>query len=290
MKLSCNTIEDMLPLVVEGLASEDTVKLVNEHVQACSKCNEEYMRLGEAKISYKSISKPETLPLKSIRRKLKNKNIYIGLLSALILFLSLVIALNIATKPIPLSYMEAIESTKLEDGKLFIKFNPIVSNYSIESYGPNHDIMAWKTNISRPFNKGEAKNTLVNIDNENPTTVYYINQTNELDKLIYGKVPHKGRLTLPRLAMNYYLLIMTFLFIIGVFLYLLLKRARKIRRILKIVIIFAFSYILGSLFGSSGNTHHIIRDFCFVLVTSILFFSIIILLVYKESFLNMKRL
>jgi predicted anti-sigma-YlaC factor YlaD len=75
MKLNCNIIQDILPLVVEDLASEDTVKLINDHIETCPKCNEEYIKLKESKISYKSISKPETVPLKSIRRKLKNRNI-----------------------------------------------------------------------------------------------------------------------------------------------------------------------------------------------------------------------
>ncbi len=35
MKLSCNIIRDLLPLYVEGLASEDTRKAVEEHIAAC---------------------------------------------------------------------------------------------------------------------------------------------------------------------------------------------------------------------------------------------------------------
>ena len=290
MKLSCNIIQDILPLVVEDLASEDTVKLINDHIETCSKCNEEYMELKTSKISYKAISKSETVPLKSIRRKLKNKNIYIGLLSALIICLSLVIALNIATKPIPLSYMQAIESTKVENEKLFIEVKPKVSNYSIVSYGSNHDIMAWKTNVSKFFDSGEPKNTVITIDDRKSTIVSYISQADEPDKLIYGKIDGQGRITLPRLAMNYYLLAITSIFIIAIFLYLIFKNTDKIKKIAKIIIIFSLSYILGhiSIFGGSGTTHHIIRDLYFVIVSFILFFSIIILLVYKESFLNLR--
>ena len=286
MNLNCNIIQDLLPLVVEDLASEDTVKFVNNHMDACSECNEEYMKLRDSNTSYKSTNKPETIPLQRIRRRLKNRNIYIGILSALIICLSLVIVLNIATKPIPLSYTEAIESTKVEYEKLYIKFNPIVSNYSIVSYGSNHDIMAWKTNISNFFGMGDPKNTVINIDNENLTIVNYISQADEPDKLLYGKVDYDGQITLPRLATNYYLLAITSVFIIAMFLYLLFKNTNKLKNVLKIVIIFTLSYILGhiSIFGGSGATHHIIRDLCFVITASILFFSIIILLVYKKHF------
>lgn len=290
MKLSCNIIKDILPLVAEDLASDDTVKLIKDHIETCPKCNEEYMELKSSKTSYKAINKSGTIPLKSIKRKLKNRNIYIGLLSALIICLILVITVNIATKPIPLSYMEAIESTKVENGKLFIRFNPVVSNYSIESYGSNHDIMAWKTNISKFFVNGEPKNTVITIDESKSTIVGFINQTGEPDKLIYGKIDDQGRLSLPRLAMNYYLLAMTFLFISAIFLYFLFKNTDKIKKILKILIIFTLSYSLGhiSIFGGSGTTHHIIRDLSFVVVSCILYFTIIILLAYKDFFLNIK--
>lgn len=290
MKLSCNIIQDILPLVVEDLASEDTVKLINDHIETCPKCNEEYMELKASKISYKAINKPETVPLKSINRKLKNKNIYIGLLSALIICLSLVIAVNIVTKPIPLSYMEAIESTKVENEKLFIEFKPRVSNYSIVSYESSHDVMAWKTIASKFFDSGEPKNTVINIDDEKSTIVNYISQGGEQDKLLYGKVDYKGQVSLPRLAMNFYLKAMTFVFIIAIFLSLVFKNIDKIKKILKIIIISTLSYILGhiSIFGVGGPTYHIVRDFYFVIGACILFFSIIILLIYKEFFLNIR--
>lgn len=50
MKLSCDTIQDMLPLVAEDLASEDTVKLVKEHIKDCKDCKLEYEDIKETKI------------------------------------------------------------------------------------------------------------------------------------------------------------------------------------------------------------------------------------------------
>lgn len=287
MKLTCNIIKDILPLAAEDLASDDTVRLINDHIETCPRCKEEYMKLKSPKISHNSINRTETIPLKSIKRKLKIRNIYVGLLSALIIGLLLILIINIATKPIPLSYTEAIDSRRIENGKLFIKFNPIVSNYSIDSYGSRHTIMAWKTNVSKFFNRGEAKNTVINIDNEKSTIVSFISQIGELDKIMYGKIDGQGQLTLPRLAMNYYLLAMTTLFVVAIFLFFLFKNVVQIKKILKIIIIFTLSYILGhiSIFGGSGTTHHIIRDLYFVIASCTLYFIIIILLVYKDFFL-----
>lgn len=289
MKINCNIIQDILPIAIENLASEDTMLLVNEHIKNCPRCYEEYNNLKKSKADYKSIESVDTIPLKSIKMKLKNKNIYTAVLSALVICLLLIITLNIATKPIPISYEHAIESIKIEDNKLFIKFNPVVSNYSISSSNLNHDIMAWRTNISNFFNISEAKNTVIDLDNNNSTVVHYITQTNKPDKLIYGKVDYKGQITLPRLSINYYFLTIVSIFIISILLYLLFKNNKKIKKILKISTIFSLSYILGyiSIFGHISSTHHITRYLFFVVLASILFFSIIILLVYKDYFLNL---
>ena len=47
MKITCNIIEDLLPLYVDDMVSEDSRKLVEEHLKecpACRKMQEEMMR------------------------------------------------------------------------------------------------------------------------------------------------------------------------------------------------------------------------------------------------------
>lgn len=38
MKISCNVIEDLLPLYHDGVCSEDSRKMVEEHLRTCEKC------------------------------------------------------------------------------------------------------------------------------------------------------------------------------------------------------------------------------------------------------------
>lgn len=294
MKLTCNTIQDILPLVVEDLASEDTVKLINGHIENCTECSREYEELKSAKLDFKAKNQLESIPLKNINEKLKNMNIYIGLVSALIISLLLIIGLNLATKPIPLSFEEAVESTQVEDGKVFIKFMPEVCNYNIVFNNYNeieYEVMAWKTNISSLFKRGESKTTVISIDEEKPVLVRYISQASELDKLIYGKDQEEGSLTLPRLAMNYYLVLMTIIFIIIGILSFIFRKMDKINKITKIIMILALSYIFSHIvmFGFGGSTYHLNRDLSFVIITTILIFSIFILLVYKDNFMKTKE-
>ncbi len=295
MKLSCNTIQDLLPLVVEDLASEDTVNLVEEHIRDCPLCRREYEDLKAAKIDYKAKNQLESIPLKKVKRKLKSRNIYIGVLTALIVSLLLFVGLDKLTKPIPLSFQEAIESTEIEDGKIFIEFKEEVSNYNIVSgdYDEiNYDIMAWKTSIGNLFERGEAKTTVINIDEEKPVFVRYISQDSELDKFIYGKGQEGHSLTLPRLAMNYYFFLMGIIFLISVILSFIFRRMDRIKKIVNTIMIFSLSYISAHiliLFASEGRTHHMSRDLTFVIITTILIFTILLLLVYRDTLMKTKE-
>ena len=40
-KLSCEVIRDLLPLYVEGLASDESNALVEEHLAGCAACRDE---------------------------------------------------------------------------------------------------------------------------------------------------------------------------------------------------------------------------------------------------------
>lgn len=41
MNITCNVILDLIPLVVDGVASEDSIIIVNEHVKSCESCKAE---------------------------------------------------------------------------------------------------------------------------------------------------------------------------------------------------------------------------------------------------------
>lgn len=293
MKLSCNTIRDILPLVADDLASEDTVKLVNDHMETCEGCREEYQEIksGDTFIDKEGI---ETIPLKNIKRKLRTKNIYTGVLTAFIVSLILLLAIDKTTKPIPISFNKAVESTRYEDGRIFIQFTPEVTDYDITSYGSNYDIMAWKTNIGRIFKSSEPKNTVVDVNKEKNSTVYYIDQGEELDHRIYGPIYGRGdgggRLTLPRLAMNYYVYIMGIIFLVFLSLSIIFRKKEKLKKITDSIMLLSLSYVIAHILilGSQTSTHHIIRDLSFVIASMFLIFSIFIAVRYKYDFMNRK--
>ena len=48
MNISCKVIQDLLPLYHDGVTSLETNALVEEHLQTCEACQEEFHKLQEA--------------------------------------------------------------------------------------------------------------------------------------------------------------------------------------------------------------------------------------------------
>lgn len=132
MKITCNIIEDLLPLYVDDMVSEDSRKLVEEHLKecpACRKMQEEMMRenclsAGRKDGNSAQINKTEAEPLKKIRRRIRKKRIL-----SVILTVALVAAAGgighywYYDKENYISWDEANISVK--DGKVYSTVSPL---------------------------------------------------------------------------------------------------------------------------------------------------------------------
>ena len=87
MKISCDVIEDLLPLYVDDMVSEDSRQLVEEHLKACPTCRrmqEEIMRENHltdvkkrAVILYRQIKWKQNCS-KKVRCKIRKKENCVG--------------------------------------------------------------------------------------------------------------------------------------------------------------------------------------------------------------------
>ena len=81
-KISCNVYQDILPLYVDGVVSEDTKAFVDEHLAECENCRAELKKMSQ------TIDLPaenETKPFEEIKKQWARKNTLIwGLSLALI--------------------------------------------------------------------------------------------------------------------------------------------------------------------------------------------------------------
>lgn len=55
MKISCDVILDLIPLVKDGVASDDSVAIVNEHIKGCQSCKSEFETFENTSIEQTSI-------------------------------------------------------------------------------------------------------------------------------------------------------------------------------------------------------------------------------------------
>lgn len=140
MKMSCNIIEDLLPLYVDDMVSEDSRKLVEEHLKECPSCRkmqEEMVKenrlsaSGNRSNSAKT-NKTEAESLKKIRRRIRKKRI-----ASVVLAVVLVMAAGgighywYYDKETYISWDDANISVK--DGKVYSTVNPLGRMKSILS-------------------------------------------------------------------------------------------------------------------------------------------------------------
>ncbi|MGB4429740.1 MAG: zf-HC2 domain-containing protein, partial [Thermacetogeniaceae bacterium] len=131
MKISCDIINDLLPLYVEGLASEDTRKAVEEHVTACSSCrkNLEKMRKPEQNASVDGI------PIKKVKAALQRQRLKGIALTAVIILILAVSVIAYFTTPEYLPYSENMFSfSEKEDGTIIVTVNEAISGYDVDGY------------------------------------------------------------------------------------------------------------------------------------------------------------
>ena len=74
-KISCNVIQDIMPLYVDEIVSEDTKKLVEEHLKECEDCRKEMEKM-RAKIilpNKKKINQAEKELFQKLKHRLINR-------------------------------------------------------------------------------------------------------------------------------------------------------------------------------------------------------------------------
>lgn len=86
-EIKCTIIQDILPLYIDGVVSEDTKKMVDEHLKDCEKCQKEYEAM---KHKLYIPAEDGASFIKNINRKWRKKKVVISIMSvfatAMILF------------------------------------------------------------------------------------------------------------------------------------------------------------------------------------------------------------
>ena len=300
MSLTCGIIKDLLPLYAENLCGDESREAVEAHLSECENCRSslEEMRKTE------SASPLEALPLRSISQKIKRKQIRLVAL-ALCLALFLITAYQGRVnqlKPIPYEAGFQFFVTADENGGLILKYDnslepfamegytdmaepgsvsasPYIYSISFRQYEKRPVIDTGKVPLtdtsSSPF--GQSKEILLSSHGGLPVKIYYVNP-NGPAVLLYGE-PEPGEREgsygiafLPRLALNYYVIIMAGLLLLIGILYLLMIWLKKprVRQALMYLAFLPLSYILSHLAvkGLSGISWDILVDLKMILIAA----------------------
>ena len=301
MSLTCGIVKDLLPLYAENLCGDESREAVEAHLTVCESCRS----LLEGMKQPDGTSPVEALPLKSISRKIKKKQIRLVAL-ALCLALFLITAYQGRVnqlKPIPYDPGFQFSVTADENGGLILTYDNSLEPFAIEGYtdmaepgsvtaspyiysisfrqyekrpviDTGKDLLLTGT-PSSPF--GQSKEILLSGHGDLPVKVYYINPDGPA-VLLYGE-PEPGEREgsygiafLPRLALNYYVILMAGLLLLIGILYLLMIRLKKpeARQALMYLSFLPLSYILSHLAvkGMSGVSWDMIADLKMILTAA----------------------
>lgn len=124
-KISCNIIGDLLPLYVDGAVSEDTKKLVEEHLAECEECKKAAEEMGKELVLpvHETVRAAETSFLQKMKKTWQKRWIRTAVISVAVtagVILGSYMALTIPQWIIP--YKPVDFSVAVEDGMVCVYY------------------------------------------------------------------------------------------------------------------------------------------------------------------------
>lgn len=137
------------------------------------------------------------------------------------------------------------------------------------------ELQVYSYPFARPAGRGEVKMVHA-VEKGKKAAVFYL-EPDKADRLVYGENPDLtgGRMTLPRLALIYYVWLALGLALAIAALLLILRRRGKARRALTLLLGLPLSWLAGHLLikGFSNESWEMLRDFAFILAVAALLFA-----------------
>jgi len=293
-KISCEIINDIMPLYVEDMASDATKKMVEEHIEECLECRTKLVEMKqEIDIPIDNI----ITPMITLKRKLFQKKISVIILSVIATVTIIILGIIYLTSPIPLEYNPSLISfEKLEDGGVLTTISKDVAGYNIDNIEGIYHITLWKSLWSEYINKGKERSFIINKNSNGEyhevETVYYyagdINHdgtTDSMDLPIYGQNMYKSggakEVSLPRLVLSYYFIIAFIIAIVSGVICKLTKKRFRIGKIAEKIMLLVISYMIGQIFikGLDFSSYYLYRDLSSILLVMIPVYCMLLIIV-----------
>ena len=267
--LSCGVIQDLLPLYAEGLCGEESRAAVAAHVKDCDACRGQ---LDALKREVAPAPEATAVPVRKLAQKLKRQRLRLAVLVAALVCFAAVVVMNAITRPQLVPYQkDRLTVTQNEAGELAVNYMGTASVHTewYEDTGDNGD---------------EKHVTLfLTLYNDTPTQtmntlmypfraerVYYAYPGREA-VLLYGPPAEGGVTLLPRLVLNYYLLLAAGLAVLLAVSALLCRKHSKSRRGLLGALAFPVACMMAHLLikGLNGASWQVMRDWTYILAAAL---------------------
>lgn len=283
VNISCEIINDLLPLYTEGLASEDSCHLIEDHLKNCPSCK---MLYDNMKKQQKLTSSAGTVPLKKLKKHLLIKKAETIVFVAVLVFSLMITIFAYLSSPDYIPYSDSVVSCQRTNDAILVKFRKDITRYSI-SYDTDDDgnkcarIQAWHTSLDNFFPGTANKTALLTSISGSVRSIWYCSSNGAEDTLIYGEseLGFGGVITLPRLVLGYYTLIAFILAVTGGILLLVFRNNDKVKGIIQKIVFVPVSYLIGHICIKGFNTisYSAPRDLSLILLVSILIYCVLII-------------
>lgn len=286
MKVSCNVIQDILPLYVENIVSGDSEQIIEEHLDSCEKCKK---YLDEIKSPNTYVQKTDEVPMKKLKSLLLRKKIQVIAISV---FVSLVVATIIGANlvaPRYFSHSDNIVSLKeSNDGIVYATFDDNVSGYGISSSlsddksGYAYHIVAWDSIWDGKIMKNDTKNIVLNPNGENVKAVYYYETNGSGEILLYGEQQNPCGVVIKQPNLGLLAGCAILMLLVCAIMLIAYRKNKPKATIITVVILLPISYLLSHLMikGFSVDSYSSSQYFWEILLFMLPIYCVLLLLIY----------
>lgn len=264
----CDMVKDLIPLVAEHLASEESTAFVNEHLKTCETCRAAFDAMQ------KPVETEPAAPLKTVKKAVSKRGRLIAGLIACLVAALLVCAFARLTKPIVIhSAYEAFESINIQPDRICLNQTQ-KTNLIAEKEGGIIYIGAYTTLWDQWTGTPTAGlSTELKLDGVDAILFEPYDGTDH--EILYQRdgYPVEAGFALPRLVMNYYFAIALAgtAILAVVWLVLRLCKKEKASRVFGVLLILAGSFVIAFLAaGFPATTIAPAQELAFVLVIALL--------------------
>ena len=171
-KISCSVVKDLLPLYVDGVLTEDSSKLVKNHLDSCPACKEQYEKMKDTSnpVKAKTVDKEKAV-IKRIRNKINLKR-WLGICVTALLVIAIALGAfyGIVHKQSYLAYADTglyVENNELRTNK------PYYCYYGFDSPEEGTLFIYMSTTVYDSHSKNQK---LVVVDDWNAGTAFDVKQ------------------------------------------------------------------------------------------------------------------